>query len=80
MKGDRDLANLLNRAAAALETPGDLTGEDKQELIKDLLYEALQIATRKDPEPYKDPDDPPPRPTTHIQTRGITTDIPPKRR
>ena len=38
--GGRDLKNLLNRAAAALETPGDLTVDDKQDLIMDLTNEA----------------------------------------
>lgn len=36
----RDLVNLLNRAAAALETPADLTPDDHQQLVQDLIAEA----------------------------------------
>ncbi len=36
----RDLANLLNRAAAALETPDDLNELEVSELIEDLVVEA----------------------------------------
>lgn len=32
----RDMQNLLNRAAAALETPADLSEAEKRELIEDL--------------------------------------------
>lgn len=38
--GDRihrkEVADLLSRAAAALETPADLTEQEKQELVEDL--------------------------------------------
>lgn len=34
--GDKDLADVLSRGAAALETPGDLTERDKQDVIEDL--------------------------------------------
>ena len=36
----RDLVNLLNRAAAALETPGDLEPGDVEALIEDLTVAA----------------------------------------
>lgn len=36
----RDLRNLLNRAAAALENPRDLTSEEVAELVEDLTVEA----------------------------------------
>lgn len=36
----RDLKNLLNRAAAALETPTDLTPDDVAALIEDLTEAA----------------------------------------
>ena len=39
-----ELANLLNRAAAALETPDDLTKEDVANLILDLVVAATEIA------------------------------------
>ena len=35
----RDLANLLSRASACIETPGDLTKAEKKELIEDLQAE-----------------------------------------
>lgn len=38
--GSHDLAALLNRAAAALETPADLTAEDVRCLIEDLTTTA----------------------------------------
>lgn len=37
---NRDLVNLLNRAAAAMETPSDLSGHDLVCLIEDLREEA----------------------------------------
>ena len=37
---DSDLRALLNRAAAALETPEDLTKENIKELIEDLCVAA----------------------------------------
>lgn len=40
MTQSRDLTNLLNRAAAALETPADLTDQERQELIEDLTSAA----------------------------------------
>ena len=43
MLKSRDLKNLLNRAAAALETPGDLSQEDVEVLIADLLAAAEEI-------------------------------------
>lgn len=39
-----ELVNLLNRAAAALETPDDLTEEDKAYLIEDLVVMAAHLA------------------------------------
>jgi hypothetical protein len=36
----KELINLLNRAAAGLETPGDLTKLDLDELIEDLTVMA----------------------------------------
>lgn len=36
----KDLKNLLNRAAAALETPKDLTPQEVAELVEDLLAAA----------------------------------------
>lgn len=47
----RDIRNLLNRAHAALETPADLTEQDKQALIED-----LSVATRE-PEPEQPSDE-----------------------
>lgn len=41
----RDLLNLLNRAAAALETPKDLTPKERAELIEDLLHAAKSLNT-----------------------------------
>ena len=38
-----EMKNLLNRAAAALETPGDLSGNDKKNLIEDLAVAAKEI-------------------------------------
>jgi hypothetical protein len=44
----RDLVNLLNRAAAALETPADLTEQEQGELVQDLTAAAEEIhLTRK---------------------------------
>ena len=40
---NRELVNLLNRAAAALETPQDLTKEDMEQLIEDLIVAAKEI-------------------------------------
>ena len=37
---DKELAALLNRAAAALETPADLTAADRTALIEDLVVAA----------------------------------------
>ena len=39
----RDLAALLNRAAAALETPADLTPSDVDALIEDLCVAAEEV-------------------------------------
>ena len=39
----RDLQNLLNRAAASLETPDDLTEGEKNELIEDLINAAMDV-------------------------------------
>lgn len=39
----KDLANLLNRAAAALETPLDLTPLDITKLVEDLTVAATQL-------------------------------------
>ena len=41
----RDLANLLNRAAAALETPGDLSDAEKGDLILDLTVAGGEAGT-----------------------------------
>lgn len=38
-----ELVNLLNRAAAALETPDDLTEEEKAYLIEDLVVMAAHL-------------------------------------
>lgn len=43
----RNLQNLLNRAAAALETPKDLTPKERVELIEDLTAMDLATATLK---------------------------------
>lgn len=43
----KDLAALLNRAAAAIETPGDLTEEDRAYLLDDLTAAAESVE-----EPY----------------------------
>ena len=40
---DKDLAYLLRCAAAALETPGDLSAKEKDELIEDLVVAAWHI-------------------------------------
>jgi hypothetical protein len=47
----RDLANLLNRAAAALETPDDLSEIELEELIEDLQAEADSLVPKQNPEP-----------------------------
>lgn len=39
----RELINLLHRAAAALETPSDLTEADKKALVEDLVYAAEEV-------------------------------------
>lgn len=39
----KERASLLNRAAAALETPGDLTEEEKQHVIEDLVLAAKEV-------------------------------------
>lgn len=44
----RDLINLLNRAAAALETPNDLTQEEKDFLVEDLVVAAKNLENEKD--------------------------------
>lgn len=43
MSDRTELINLLNRAAAALETPEDLSSEDKKILIEDLCAEASAL-------------------------------------
>lgn len=43
MENVAELRNLLNRAAAALETPEDLSREDKQNLIEDLVTAAKNL-------------------------------------
>ncbi len=50
----RDLANLLNRAAAAIETPKDLSLDDRSFLIEDLelTAETLRENTMKEATPY----------------------------
>jgi hypothetical protein len=45
----REMKNLLNRAAAALETPQDLNDQDRTLLAMDLVQAAQQF----DPEAYK---------------------------
>ena len=40
----KELINLLNRAAAALETPGDLSDEEKRFLTEDLVVVAKSLA------------------------------------
>lgn len=40
----RDLNNLLNRAAAALETPADLSPNDRASLAEDLVEEAKMVS------------------------------------
>jgi len=37
---ERDLINLLNRAAAAIESPDNITSDEAQDLIEDLVTEA----------------------------------------
>ena len=39
----RDLANLLNRAAAAIETPGDLSDRERVDVVEDLTTAAKEI-------------------------------------
>lgn len=39
----RDLVNLLNRAAAAIENPADLNHNEVQELLEDLLTAADEL-------------------------------------
>jgi hypothetical protein len=41
---NRDTVNLLNRAAAALETPEDLAFDDVEALIEDLTSEAARLS------------------------------------
>lgn len=43
----RDLFNLLARAAAALETPQDLTDSDRAELIEDLMAQVKVMTETK---------------------------------
>jgi hypothetical protein len=40
---NRDLINLINRAAAAIETPADLTEDEIQDLLDDLDAAALEL-------------------------------------
>lgn len=42
----RDLANLLNRAAAAFETPNDLSEDEKAELVEDLTTAAAELSQK----------------------------------
>jgi len=44
---NQDLIALLNRAAAALETPSDLTPEEKQHVIEDLVIAADSVVDSK---------------------------------
>lgn len=44
----RELTNLLNRAAAALETPADLSVSDKEALVEDLVVAARCIEEQAD--------------------------------
>ena len=39
----RELINLLNRAAAAIETPDDLTKRDFSDLVEDLVITAAEL-------------------------------------
>lgn len=39
----KDLVNLLNRAAACIETPGDLTSEEISQVAEDLVEAAKEI-------------------------------------
>ncbi len=39
----KELTNLINRAAAALETPGALTPTEQRELIEDLVIMAKEV-------------------------------------
>lgn len=48
---NKELINLLNRAAAALETPADLTDAEKQHVIEDLAIAAQNIGVTP-VEPY----------------------------
>jgi hypothetical protein len=43
---DRDLANLLNRAAAVIESPESEFRSHREELVEDLLVEARKLARR----------------------------------
>lgn len=47
-----DLSALLNRAAAALETPDDLTDDDRKALIEDLCIAAGGRRVAADPPGY----------------------------
>ncbi len=47
----RDLHNLLNRAAAAIETPGDITARDRDDLIEDLATAARRPGRGTRPAP-----------------------------
>jgi DNA-binding ferritin-like protein (Dps family) len=40
----KDLINLLNRAAASYETPGDLDGDDLSHLVEDLTVAAAHFS------------------------------------
>lgn len=40
---ERDLVNLLNRAAAAIETPNDLNDQERDELVEDLTVAANEM-------------------------------------
>ena len=44
---DRDLANLLNRAAAVIESPESEIRSHREELVEDLLVEARKLADRE---------------------------------
>lgn len=47
---DKGMAAMLRRAAAALETPGDLTDEERKHIIEDLLDSADDYH-EEDPDP-----------------------------
>ena len=47
----RDLAALLNRAAAAIETPADLTDEERGHVVEDLTVTARELGAWDPPAP-----------------------------